>query len=62
MRVVIGEAASKRVASQPRSTYSSVKRVIGRTRKEAKEAGVGLGALNVDKVHQSWVLCGIALR
>ncbi|CAN0175318.1 unnamed protein product [Ascophyllum nodosum] len=49
VRVVIGEAASKRVASQPRSTYSSVKRVIGRTRKEAKEAGVGLGALNVDK-------------
>ena len=39
-----------RVASHPRSTYSSVKRVVGRTRKEAKEAGVGLGALNVDQV------------
>lgn len=49
-RIVIGEAALARIASHPRNTYSSVKRVVGRTRKEAKEAGVGLGALNVDQV------------
>lgn len=49
-RIVIGEAAVARIASHPRSTYSSVKRIVGRTRREAKEAGVGLGALNVDQV------------
>eukprot|EP00904_Undaria_pinnatifida_P008545 jgi/Undpi1/4820/HiC_scaffold_19.g08173.m1 len=48
-RIVIGEAAVARIASHPRSTYSSVKRIVGRTRREAKEAGVGLGALNVDQ-------------
>lgn len=49
-KIVVGEAAVARIATHPRSTYSSVKRVVGRTKKEAKEAGVGLGALNVDQV------------
>lgn len=49
-RIAIGEAAVARIASHPRNTYSSVKRIVGRTKKEAKEAGVGLGALNVDQV------------
>lgn len=54
-RIVIGEAAVARIASHPRNTYSSVKRVVGRTRKEAKEAGVGLGALNVDQVRTRYI-------
>lgn len=48
--VVVGAPAMERIPSHPRSTYSSVKRLIGRTVKEAKEAGVSLGALNVDQV------------
>lgn len=47
--VFVGAAAVERLAIDPRSTYSSVKRVMGRTVKEAREAGVGLGALNVDQ-------------
>lgn len=50
VRVLVGERAVVRVATHPRSTYSSAKRVLGRTKKEAKKAGVGLGALNVDQV------------
>lgn len=48
--VVVGAPAVERIPIHPRSTYSSVKRLIGRTVKEAKEAGVSLGALNVDQV------------
>lgn len=51
-RIYVGEAAVERIATHPQSTYSSVKRVVGRTKKEAKEAGVGLGALNVDQVRR----------
>lgn len=49
-RIYVGEAAVERIATHPRTTYSSVKRIVGRTKREAKEAGVGLGALNVDQV------------
>lgn len=52
-RIYVGEAAVARIATHPRSTYSSVKRIVGRTKKQAKEAGVGLGALNVDQVRDS---------
>ncbi|CAM9960422.1 unnamed protein product [Pylaiella littoralis] len=48
-RIYVGEAAVARIATHPKSTYSSVKRIVGRTKKQAKEAGVGLGALNVDQ-------------
>ena len=49
-RIYVGEAAVARIATHPKNTYSSVKRIVGRTKKQAKEAGVGLGALNVDQV------------
>eukprot|EP00752_Nemacystus_decipiens_P005820 g5262.t1 len=48
-RIYVGEAAAARIATHPKTTYSSVKRIVGRTKKQAKEAGVGLGALNVDQ-------------
>ncbi|CAM9340575.1 unnamed protein product [Ectocarpus sp. 6 AP-2014] len=51
-RIFVGEAAAARIATDPKNTYSSVKRIVGRTKKEAKEAGVGLGALNVDQSQQ----------
>lgn len=50
MGVLVGTPAMERIPIDPRNTFSSVKRVIGRTLKEAKEAGVSLGALNVDQV------------
>lgn len=51
-RIYVGEAAVARIATHPKNTYSSVKRIVGRTKKQAKEAGVGLGALNVDQVRK----------
>lgn len=51
-RIYVGEAAVARIATHPKNTFSSVKRIVGRTKKQAKAAGVGLGALNVDQVSQ----------
>lgn len=59
--VLVGAPAMERIPIDPRNTYSSVKRVMGRTLKEAKEAGVSLGALNVDQVKLEFGLLGLGL-
>ncbi|CAM9423107.1 unnamed protein product [Chrysoparadoxa australica] len=48
-KALVGELAVRQQEANPEDTFSSVKRVMGRTRTEAKRAGIKLGTQGVHK-------------
>jgi heat shock protein 1/8 len=53
VNVLLGEAAMEQAASNPTNTFLSIKRLIGRTKSEARSAGVKLGQMGVHKDHET---------